>query len=239
MKFLRFSAIAVAFCATATFLAAEASAVTITTADGNGADTYLTNDGNSSGTTPHGTEGAMEFRDLVGVRFRALYMRFDISSVSGPIQDAQITINGTTINRNRDLLFMGLIDGSPNENWDEATTTYDSASGFGSATDDGTFTLDGNLTAELARTSGSVLGLNTTNLSTDLDAFLNADTDGLVTFAVYSIQPWNQSEDFYFSTKEAGTVNPSLTFTVIPEPAACLLLGLAGIVGLTLRKRSV
>lgn len=207
----------------------QSGAVIITTADGNGADTYLTNDGDKSGTTANGTATTMELRDLTGVRFRALYFRFDISAYSlDTIEDATITINGTTVNRSRDMIFMGLTDGSANENWDEATTTYDSASGFGAASNDGNFTLDGNLTAELARTSGSAVGLNTTGITAAMDAFLNADSDGLVTFAVYSMDPFNQSEDFYFETKEAGgSAAPTLTFA-IPEPATLGLVGMFG-----------
>ncbi|MDZ7261689.1 MAG: DNRLRE domain-containing protein, partial [candidate division KSB1 bacterium] len=69
--------------------------VQITTADGNGADTYLSNDGQqrtgydftANGT--HGGEPSLKVRSLVGVRMKLAYMRFDISQI-GDMEQVQL-----------------------------------------------------------------------------------------------------------------------------------------------------
>lgn len=190
--------------------------VQISTAVGNGADTYVSNDGSSGPNATHGTEGAMNLREWDTVRMRHLYIRFDISGVQGDLSGATITLNGTAINRGRPLDFYGVLDGTTaglGENWDEATLTFNNAAGM--PTGDGTapdtvFTTDATPT-RIASTTTSATGLNTTLPSTDLDSFLAADTDGLVTFIVTLEQVNNNSEDFYFSTKEGGTA-PYITF---------------------------
>ncbi len=190
--------------------------VDIPTSFGNGADTYLSNDGNSGPTVNHGGEAGMNLREWDTVRMRHLYIRFDISGVQGDLSGATITLNGTTVNRNRPLDFYGVLDGATageGENWNEGTVTFNTAAGL--PTGDGTapdtvFTADATPT-RIASTAGSAVGLNTTAVSTDLDNFIAADTDGLITFIVTLEQVNNDSEDFTFSTKEGGTA-PYITF---------------------------
>lgn len=207
----------------------KATALTVTTADGNGADTYLSNDSVDGAYVAHGASSSMEFRNIKGTRFRALYFRFDLSGYAGEtFSGASLTLNGVNIGRNRALIFTGLLDGTSSgqgENWNEVTLSYAEAAGFLPAAA-GAYTLSGDLTAELSRTVGSVNGLNTTVSSKLLDDFLNADTDGLVTFVVYATDPWNETEDFFFETKEAvGNHAPALIFT-ITEPATLGLIGI-------------
>lgn len=195
-----------------------AGAVTITTAQGNGADTYLSNDERDESYVAHGTSPSMEFRHMDGARFRALYFRFDLSAYKEEtLSNAAVTLYGIDVGRNRELPVMGLLDAATSgqgENWNEATLGYHEAAGF-SAAPLGTFALSGDLTAELARTAGSANGANTTGASNQLDAFLNADTDGLVTFVVYTTDPLNGTEDFQFETKESdGGHAPTLTFSI-------------------------
>lgn len=207
----------------------QAAVLSVTTAEGNGADTYLSNDSAEGAYVAHGASSSMEFRHIKGSRFRALYFRFDLSGHTGEtFSDAALTLNGVNMGRNRALLVMGLLDGATSgqgENWNEATLTYSEAAGFSPAAV-GSYALSGDLTAELALTAGSAKGLNTTVSSKLLDDFLNADTDGLVTFVVYATDPWNETEDFFFETKEAvGNHAPALIFT-ITEPATLGLIGI-------------
>lgn len=196
----------------------QATAVTVTTAEGNGADTYLSNDEKDGPYAAHGRSVSMEYRHTEASRFRALYVRFDLTAYKGEIlSDASITLHGVDVGRDRSLLFMGLLDGATTgqgEAWNEDTLCYCEAAGFSTA-DAGTFILSGDLTAALAGTSGSVEGPNKTVRSKQLDGFLNADTDGLVTFVVYTTEPWNGTEYFMFETKEAaGGHAPALTFLI-------------------------
>ena len=193
------------------------AAVDISTAVGSGADTYLTNDGNSGPGANLGTIDSMEIREADGVRMRHLYFRFDISSVAGQdLSGASITINGLIVNRNRPMTFRGVVDGAAGglgEAWDENAVSFNSAAGIDPATP---LSAEALFTAEatpVARTAGSALGPNTTQPSTDLDDFVAADTNGLVTFIVTLDEVDNNSEDFYFTSKEAGTgLEPFISF---------------------------
>ena len=67
-------------------MASSASAVTVTTAKGNGADTTLENDGQSGNHGPtslHGTEASLAVRRFDGTRQKMLYLRFDLTGIGG------------------------------------------------------------------------------------------------------------------------------------------------------------
>ena len=69
------------------FIAVSVQATEITTADGNGADTFLSNDDQRAwfhADSCHGDEESMKLRNLEGQRMKIAYMRFDISSVKTP-----------------------------------------------------------------------------------------------------------------------------------------------------------
>ena len=87
------------FVAMLLYIAVSVQADEVTTADGNGADTYLSNDEQSaprfSPDSCHGDEGIMKLRNLLGVRLKIPYLRFDISSVKTPgseIDSAKIAL---------------------------------------------------------------------------------------------------------------------------------------------------
>ncbi len=244
---LKTFSIVAATAALAGFAADSTAQLLITTADGNGADTYLINDQGPGTGVAQGGSDFMELRQLPDVRTRIPYFRFDLSGVTGDLSGATITINGENVNRNRPLAIYGLNDGATGgqgENWDESTLLYSDAAGFDPAAD-GQFAFSSDMTASrIARTAGSAVGPNITELSVDLDNFLAADTDGLVTFAVILEEVVNGSEDFFFYTKESLDGNtgaplglePVLTLPNIPEPASAALLGLGGLA--MLRRRS-
>lgn len=211
------------------FAPAACHAASIPTSLGNGADTYLINDTGPNTGVAQGAATFMELRQLDTVRLRIPYIRFDISNFSGSFAGATITINGETVNRNRPLAFYGVNDGATGgqgENWDEGTLLYSDAAGFAAAAD-GQFAFSSDMSAmALASTAGSAVGPNTTAPSTDLEAFLAADTDGLVTFAVILEPTVNGSEDFFFSTKEGGT-GLEAVLNLVPEPSSIALWSLA------------
>src|SRR4030043_578818 len=73
--------------------------VTVTTGDGNGADTYLSNDGQGGDYGPDSVHGAnvslRAFRQLVGVRSKAAYIKFDLSNAAGNMSEATLTFDAT------------------------------------------------------------------------------------------------------------------------------------------------
>lgn len=197
-------------------LAGIAHAVEIPTSLGNGADAYLSNDSNRGPTVTHGTKSFFEIRQYPDTRLRIAYLRFDIGEVVGDLSGATITITGTTVPESLPLVFHGLNE-SPSagagEAWNEATINYATASGLDPAAPLATFALTSDATSSpLAVTTGSGVGANTTVPDTALDAFLAADTDGVVTFIAFidpaAITPGDHS--FTFSSKE-GSDAPVLT----------------------------
>jgi hypothetical protein len=61
---------------------------TVTTAMGNGADTYVTNDSQQSATSTHGAEARIRVRNLEATRQKIGYLRFDISEIAGDMTGA-------------------------------------------------------------------------------------------------------------------------------------------------------
>ena len=212
------------------------------------ADTYLTNDPDSLPTEAHGTEELMELRLLPDVRTRVLYFQFDLSQVTGDLSGATITLNATQILKTRVLDFYGVVDGAvggQGENWDENTLSYSDAAGF-EATFAGAVATTAELTSILAEmgVNKDVLGDYSTDTSTEMDAFLAADTNGLVTFA--SIYPGPDGTAQFFTTKENTVAGAALAArlylpnaTAVPEPATiALLLGGMSLLLVLYRRRT-
>jgi hypothetical protein len=229
------------FCAAmACALATSASlAATITTADGSGADTYITNDGQHASTTTHGGEGSAAIRHYDGVRRKLMVIRFDLSSIAGSRAGAILTTYFTGSNRDRTMNVYGLTDSAVDDLWSEATTNYENAPGIVQPAGGGVAYNSGNATLDLTKltllgtflTNGGVGDKVSNVASLNLDAFLAADTNNLVTL-VLDTATSDSSQSFFVATKENVTGAPilppriTLPNAAVPEPA--------GIAGLTL-----
>jgi hypothetical protein len=225
---------------TACALAASASvAATITTGDGNGADTYVTNDSQHASTTTHGGETGTAIRHFDGTRRKLMYIRFDLSSIAGSRTGAILTTYFTGSNRDRTMNVYGLTDSAVDDLWSEATTNYENAPGIVQPAGGGVAYNSGNATLDLTKltllgtflTNGGVGDKISNVAALNLDAFLAADTNNLVTF-VLDTATSDSSQSFFVATKEnvsgAPILPPRLTLpnAAVPEPA--------GIAGLTL-----
>lgn len=163
----------------------------ITTARGNGADSYV------DGGSPSSNYGAGASFTAKGSANRKSYFRFDISGVPKPLKFAslEMTLTGA---RDRTPSFYGLNDGSAaggghlGEDWGEAAITWNNAPGHTNiyAVVEGTGTANGGecrflqsveYFSDMSATGG--VGRVVLSGETLLD-FLNDDTDGLVTFIV-------------------------------------------------------
>ncbi len=112
-------------------IAGGVQALTITTADGRGADTYLTNDSSQSPNTNTSAEVRMRaFRQLANTRSKTGYIRFDLGDAVGDMSGATLTLEATFLKGSAKVVQVyGLIDGD-GDSWDESTITYNTAPGM-------------------------------------------------------------------------------------------------------------
>ena len=223
-------------------MAGTASAVTIdiTTAYGIGAD--------GSGSEADGTAAVpVDLGDGTGInaalqtqpiiRQAAVILRFDLSQiVPGSVTSATLRlVDGG--GRTSTINYRGVIEGSPNEGWNEATFTASTAPGIiwdgdaATAMEDFGSTVTTLLGQQYVAT---VTGQVWTFTSAPLLTFLNADTDGMVNIVLTDV-----SARHYVATKEGTYDPPTLLLEAdlvppIPEPAG---LGLLGVALLAMRRR--
>ena len=231
---------------TLTLGARPAAALTITTADGVGADTYVRwREGEAETDTNYGdatTVRVLDPRILNSTAFsntRKPYLRFDLSAVGDDVVTAatlQLTYAGTATGELRDseIQVFGLDDGDPGESWGELDITWTNAPGnFQSCCN-----FDGNVTSflgEFTREGDLPAGEIVSFSSAALLNFLNADTDGQVTLMLAGVGNGDPGVFSAFTSKESANVAngtaqaPTLELDVvpIPEPGTAALLGLA------------
>ncbi len=216
---------------------ASASAdVILTTADGNGADAYIHQ---NSPSTNFGASGNLEVKRDTRENEnwdRKTYLRFDISSLTVTVASAKLELEFAEPagwNRTHALYGLNEKDGTEtdiDDNWDESGLTWNNAPGH----DNDSTVTDATFLGELQIVENQT-GIVTYNQSAISD-FLNADEDGLVTFILYRSDSGITVEKFHSKeTTGEDAMAPTLTMTLIPEPASVLMLGLCGM--LALRRR--
>lgn len=237
--------------------ASPSAAAIITTDDGNGADTYVER---GAGTSNFGTSPNLTVKRGTADNSsnnRQGFIRFDLSSVSpgtgSPGNDIESAILQLTVqtfsNATGTAMFniYGYLNGQGSENFGETTLTRNTAAGIiDSATSINTalpiWANGGNPLAQLTLTNGDAG--KTFDISTpELLAFLNADTNNLVTFVVTRLTTGNSTTDNAlnsgFAAREHETLAPpTLVLTMIPEPSSVGLgILLAGGVAATVWRR--
>lgn len=192
---------------------------------------------------------ASELRVRQNNTFFVTFISFDLTALAGQeILGAEFEIFKNSGRGNRSPAVTAITD-ETFDAWDESTLTWNSVPlGAG---DTGQVlpvaeTKVGDLFTEGSRIDGATLiTMNEANGnneiqspidSTDLVAFLNADTNGVVTLAIHH-QSLNGNEYAYRSREGAGGPAPTLRLTFVPTPGAGLLASVAcfGLVG---RRRS-
>lgn len=247
------------------------AALLVSTADGNGADTALQNDSQGDGTSTDisGASAFLPFRRFDDVRQKMLLLRFDISTLdTAAYADAQLRLDYFT-NRNRPMRVYGIADG-PLDNWDEAITNYTNAPGIlqppaGAPYDSaGNNFLDptqlfnpgppaperpnpfqlGNFDVVDTRSNPNGRGFVVTDpTQLDLEAFLNADTNGLVSFLIFHDFSNSGHTGDVRSKEGQGVGGPGLApllgvipQNLVPEPTSAMLLLLGSLVAVARRR---
>lgn len=242
------------------------AATTITTAAGIGADTYLQE---NAADTVNGTANNFVVKHQNTANNRMGVLRFDL----GMSFSTQSNISGTSISltlanapQNYTYSLYGLNDITAPDSrtltggngWIESGTsgvTWNTSQGLRTGENpSASFTLLGTFTfITPAATDGTTITIgnsssgviNGTGLAAAMDAFMQADTNGAVSFAVYRTADAGAASTTNFYTKEnlagvGGVNNPAFnpTLTFVPEPSSALMTGLAGLALLVRRRRA-
>ena len=217
-------AAATALLVTATaFSAASAHAAVMISAED---DSFLKR--SDAGSVVHGLEPSLLVKEDNGanVNDRVAFIDFNLSSITADVANARIdlvVINPGVSGTDTDAFRLEFVaDGNANENIDEATfskgtTTIEDGSDDLIVNDDiGGFI--GNFTLSASSTTATV---DTVEL---VDA-INSDTNGVLTLVLRRTS--NNSSVASFASRNNSTLAaPTLTLTLVPEPASLALLGL-------------
>ncbi|MEQ8848682.1 DNRLRE domain-containing protein [Botrimarina sp.] len=182
--------------------------------------------------------------DLDGDDNDVILLRFPTAGLPAGVSDVSLNLfwqrnDSSTAN---ELKLYGLNESDPDETlWDEETVTYNNAPGLipdgvdptaelgGGASFDEIQDLDvANLTLLVASQPYGPQEINEpySFSSAALDAFLNADTNGEVTFLILRANESTSGNQARFWPKESG---PGATLTFVPEPGTAGLVLLAGL----------
>ena len=211
-----------------------ASALLITTGDGNGGDSYVRRGSFADTVHGHDTFLIAKNNGFGLVNFdRKIYLKFDLSSVPSESAISQGTLllvhNGfTEAPQAYDYQVYGLRDGVLGEDWDESTLTWNNATGNDknsptALTTDALFLASFRVPADAGSGSSSIFSIT----SPQLADFLNDDTNGIVTLIV--TRPTQSSGLSGFHSKESPVLSPptlDLELAPVPEPASSIVLGL-------------
>lgn len=163
-------------------------------------------------------------------------MRFSISDSTGPFSAASLELEQVS-GSGADFVLYGIPDLGADEFFDQSTYTFNTSAyattSSGSSNDGG---LDKTSLIELG--TFTTTGAQTISFSDpDLLNFVNADTNDMVALILYQSTQSKFVRAFNSSEATSGQL-PELNVTAVPEPGTyALLVGLASMAGILLRRR--
>lgn len=206
-----------------------ARAAIITTDDGLGADARVRR---SQSTANYGSESFVAVQNSTTTNARKTYLRFDLSLLGGlDVIAAELQLTPTNdfpVGTGLTIDLFGLNNLNSGESWSEAGTTGITW-GNAPANNTGSNTLvtsDATSLGSFVFTSDFEDGVPISFSSTAIRDFINADTNGVVTFILTGPQPAG-AMNYTFASKENvdGDQFPTLQVSPVPEPSSFLIMG--------------
>jgi beta-glucanase (GH16 family) len=176
------------------------------------ADTFI-KDGTP--TTNFGSQGTLEVKSSGTGSLRKAYLRFNRSAYPAAASAASLSLTFTAgVGGARTYYLYGIANGSTNETFGETALTWNNAPGNNA---DGSFNASATLLGTVSLVSGAT---SLAFSSAELTAFINADTNSTLTFAIYKAS--NTGVDT-ISSREAATGKPVLQ--IVTESTTLLSQG--------------
>ncbi|NQT37220.1 MAG: PEP-CTERM sorting domain-containing protein [Planctomycetes bacterium] len=172
----------------------------ITTADGNGADASVIGENNNLQNNNYGSDAHLTAQDYTADSSWLTLLRFDISDSPDVISNAMLDLTRFSTYNTGPYHIHGLNDSENADDWGEGTITYMNAPGLTFA---GVGREDVDLTKAPLLGMGSAATVAQSFSGAALDSFLNADTDGLVTFI---LTPDANGNGIQWGSKENGAL---------------------------------
>lgn len=167
------------------------------------ADTYIRA---SAGTTNYGSNDLMVANNS-STRFT--FIRFDISAL-GTISEAKLELETTIAASGEDYDVLGLLEGD--DDWVEGTLTWNTSSNLSGSAIDLADVYGGATIASFTDSGAGVFTVFDVSSGNVID-FLNADTDGLVTFVISELGIVDTSGTGWATKEHASALTPTLTLT--------------------------
>ena len=177
----------------ATFVSSQSSVSIGTTAD-----TYVQQ---GTPTTNYGNATAMLVKNISGgTTTRYTFLKFDLSSITGPVSAASLTLSGISGNSTADTVAAYAV---ADTTWTETGLTYGNMPAIGSA-----------LSSTVSMSGATLMPYTWSGLA----GYINAHRGGLVAIALEMSNTPSSGGADSFNTKEAASSRPVLNVTYTPGP---------------------
>lgn len=172
---------------------------------------------------------------------RKAYMRFDLSGLAAPTltPEAKLQLDVRSMFGNggnsHGFRVYGINDTAAGQNWDETTITWNNAPGNWTISQAALLESESTLLGTFSVADGTT-DADLEFSSDELDSFLLADSDGLITLAITRTTFNSSANSSFYSRENADTDGPQLSYNAVPEPGSLALIAFGGFIAARRRR---